>query len=418
MQHFIIVTLLGLLLYVGVVPAEANNHPTRPDFQITRSEFDGRNLRVEYINATGVYNRNRYDVAVQWHDANGNPIGTRRWLPIPQVDRGGVSIIKSPSRIELSYRRGKKTYGESLTKYIAARPDAAAILRVTVDDGDRIAEVDEKNNEVRLSFPLPDLVAVGAKFLDEDSATFTYRKDNVAAINDPFRIGFTWIDNVGELLAATRWVNVLEPLLGKEITLNTNRTDASYLNEKKRQANDRLDWYLARRPEKATQLKIMVDDAGTVTEANEDNNTIVLQVPLPKYADLTVQNIEMETEEETVVRALVTNSGEKAAPKSQGRIRIDIGNDGTWDLSSPMITVPALPVGESTSITASFKLDVPEGDYGIEGCVDVKSAIKETDESNNCFEGEITIAPEDESTTADEEEEEGDEDVEEESDEE
>ncbi|MBI4434638.1 hypothetical protein HY635_02370, partial [Candidatus Uhrbacteria bacterium] len=66
----------------------------RPDLAITSASFDGRNLHVEYGNKTGVgYPRVRYEVGFQWYDAAGKPVGERHWLPVPEVERGGVAIL-------------------------------------------------------------------------------------------------------------------------------------------------------------------------------------------------------------------------------------------------------------------------------------------------------------------------------------
>ena len=87
---------LGGFFYTQRVSAQAQ----KPDFKVTTATFDGVNLHVEYINATGVgYPKVRYEVGFQWYDAQDQPVGIRHWLPVPEVERGGVSILDTKYRI-------------------------------------------------------------------------------------------------------------------------------------------------------------------------------------------------------------------------------------------------------------------------------------------------------------------------------
>ncbi len=278
----------------------------RPDLKITVATFDGRNLHVEYVNATGVYDRRRYEVGFQWYDAAGQSIGVRHWLPQPEVERGGVAILDTKYRTELSYKRRDGVYGRRLSAFVAERPDTAVELRVTVDDGDRIGETDETNNIAALKFSLPDLQITAAGFTDASRVELKYRNANPAVIAQSFRIGFTWVDDAGAVQAATRWVYALEPESGAEATLQTMRTDASYISESGGQAGDRLDWYLGRRPAKAAQLKITLDDAGTVTESNEQNNAVLLRVAMP---DLTIRDAVLFGDTLTLTSANASDAG-------------------------------------------------------------------------------------------------------------
>ncbi|MBI4434791.1 hypothetical protein HY635_03180, partial [Candidatus Uhrbacteria bacterium] len=243
-------------------------------------------------NKTGVgYPRVRYEVGFQWYDAAGKPVGERHWLPVPEVERGGVAILDTQYRIDLTYRRSGGNYNRRLLDFILQRPNTAEELRVTVDDGDRVSEADERNNVAALRFALPDLSITGAKWTPSYQVEIRYRNVNAAAIADPFRIGFTWVDDAGAELAATRWVNVVEPVVGSEAILGSRGTDVSYLTERGRQASDRLDWYLERRPARATSIRAVLDDAQTVTEVSERNNMVLLRAPLP---DLVVRDAKLD----------------------------------------------------------------------------------------------------------------------------
>ncbi|MDO8599533.1 MAG: hypothetical protein Q7S02_05480, partial [bacterium] len=283
-----LVALAAAFFVVAWVPA-AHAQTPRPDFKITTASFDGRNLHVEYVNATGVgYPRIRYEVGFQWYDAAGKPVGERHWLPVPEVERGGVAILDTKYRIDLTYRRSGSNYNRRLLDFILQRPNTAEELRVTVDDGDRVPETDESNNVARLRIPLPDLQITGATFRSPNQLELSYRNANPSPIPLPFRIGFTWAEESGTHVNATRWINVVEPRNGATETSVLSRTDASYITPQGRQAGDRLDWYFERRPGNATRLQVTMDDAGTVREQNEQNNLVSVRPFLP---DLVVRDV-------------------------------------------------------------------------------------------------------------------------------
>lgn len=283
---------VAAFLFAIALPAVAQRSADRPDLKITQAQFDGRNLHVEYINTTGVgYPKTRYEVGFQWYDASGQSLGSRRWIPVPEVERGGVSILDSKYRIDLSYKRNDgRIYGEQLSYFIAQRPGGAAELRVTVDDGDRVSETDETNNMASLKFLLPDLQITSAKFMGANRVELQYRNANPAAITYPFRLGFTWVDDAGAAVAEMRWVEAFDPTpVGSAATVSTVRRYASYIGSGGRMSTDRLDWYLERRPAQASQLKIAIDESRTVAESDEQNNVVLLRPILPdlviKYVD-------------------------------------------------------------------------------------------------------------------------------------
>ncbi|MBI4142415.1 hypothetical protein HY480_00910, partial [Candidatus Uhrbacteria bacterium] len=286
---FVVPMAIGALLLLGIASAQAQQG--RPDFQVIKATFDGRNLHVEYVNATGVgYPRVRYEVGFQWYDSTGKPVGERHWLPVPEVERGGVAILDTKYRIDLTYRRSGSNYNRRLLDFILQRPNTAEELRVTVDDGDRVSETNESNNVASLRIPLPDLWITGAKFLSPNQLELSYRNLNPSPIPLPFRIGFTWAMESGTHLTPTRWINVVEPRDGATETVVLSRTDASYITTQNRQAGDRLDWYFERRPGNATRLQVTMDDAGTVREQNELNNMVSVRPFLP---DLVVRDAKL-----------------------------------------------------------------------------------------------------------------------------
>gem|GEM_PF-5508423 len=372
----------------------------RPDFQITKASFDGRSMHVEYVNATGVgYPRVRYEVGFQWYDASGRSVGERHWLPVPEVERGGVAILDTKYRIDLTYRRSGSNYNRRLLDFILQRPNAAEELRVTVDDGDRVSETNESNNVASLRIPLPDLQITGAKFLSPNRLELSYRNANPSPIPLPFRIGFTWAEEGGTYANATRWINVLEPRDGATETVVLSRTDASYITPQGRQAGDRLDWYFERRPGNATRLQVTMDDAGTVREQNEQNNLVSVRPFLP---DLVVRDARLDG---VVLSFTYGNGGEGLIRDIASRVVFQWLDGNGQPIGSPrwsgfaqfeprqVLTVRgdrfdvqyAVPGTNrvATQRLTAYLADRPQDAMRFRIQVDDEQRIRETDEANN-----------------------------------
>lgn len=380
-------------------PAHAQVRADRPDLRVTTASFDGRNLHVEYVNATGVYDRRRYEVGFQWYDAAGKEVGVRHWLPQPEVERGGVAILDTKYRIDLTYRRSGSNYNRRLLDFILQRPNAAEELRVTLDDGDRIPETDETNNVARLKLPLPDLQITSAKFLTPNRLELSYRNANPSPIPLPFRIGFTWAEEGGASANATRWINVLEPAAGATETVVLSRTDASYLTAQGRQSGDRLDWYFERRPGNATRLQVTMDSEGTVREQNEQNNLVSVRPFLPdlvvrdaKFADgrltFTYGNAGEGYIRDIASRVTFQWVGTEGKPVSEPRwsgfAQMDPGQTFTVDASRFDVTY-AIPGTNRTTTQrlAAYVAQRPADATQLRITIDDEQRILESDERNN-----------------------------------
>lgn len=124
-----------------------------------------------------------------------------------------------------------------------------------------------------------------------------------------------------------------------------------------------------------------------VAETDEINNCLAdtFKVTAP---DLRVQPLGFEPAslfEEGFVgfKSLIENRGDKKAGPSSARFRIDVGNNGTWDIS---INAPAgaVDVGQSESKEWAPNWSAALGTHRYEICADVNSEISESNENNNC----------------------------------
>jgi len=79
----------------------------------------------------------------------------------------------------------------------------------------------------------------------------------------------------------------------------------------------------------------------------------------------------------------VRNAGNTVAGASKFRVRIDIGRDGTWDVTSTIFDVSALnPNTVSSNIV--FSWDPVSGGHNTETCVDFNNEVDESNENDNC----------------------------------
>ncbi|HEY4516275.1 MAG TPA: CARDB domain-containing protein [Candidatus Paceibacterota bacterium] len=81
-------------------------------------------------------------------------------------------------------------------------------------------------------------------------------------------------------------------------------------------------------------------------------------------------------------RVNIRNSGAGSAGSSQARLRIDIGNNGSWDLTPGNATTGALSSGASES--ENWNASINAGTHRFEFCADINNSVSESNESNNC----------------------------------
>ena len=91
-------------------------------------------------------------------------------------------------------------------------------------------------------------------------------------------------------------------------------------------------------------------------------------------------------------QGVVRNAGTAAASvSSSARLRLDINNDGTFDLTPANQTTTALAVGSVETETWSNAWTVTTGTHRLEICADVGSTITESSEANNCLTTTFTV---------------------------
>jgi hypothetical protein len=92
------------------------------------------------------------------------------------------------------------------------------------------------------------------------------------------------------------------------------------------------------------------------------------------------------------VTASIKNQGGTAARSSSSRLRIDVGNNGTWDAAATQATEKLLIGSTETEYWGSV-WTAPIGTHKIEVCSDSLNIVTESAEGNNCTSTVVTILP-------------------------
>lgn len=132
-------------------------------------------------------------------------------------------------------------------------------------------------------------------------------------------------------------------------------------------------------------ISIMVDHNDSVTEKNERNNQVTTYIKiLPIPPDLSIRNVSfkkiVEEGEETYLNLTVINTGHDI--NEAIKVRFSIGNHSITK------TLPPLPLLEETNVSFKWKVDFI-GCRKISVQIDPDNVIKESNESNNIWEGSI-----------------------------
>ncbi|MBI2009489.1 hypothetical protein HYS84_03765, partial [Candidatus Saccharibacteria bacterium] len=121
--------------------------------------------------------------------------------------------------------------------------------------------------------------------------------------------------------------------------------------------------------------------------------------PPPVQADYVVQNLAVAPvnpiEGELIsFSATVKNQGSGAASSSSPtRLRLDIDDDGTYDLTPADQITTALAASGAENESWSNVWTAQAGTHKFEVCVDVEEAISESDETNNCGAQTFIVSP-------------------------
>lgn len=135
-------------------------------------------------------------------------------------------------------------------------------------------------------------------------------------------------------------------------------------------------------------VEICADVNNIVSEVNEDNNcntkTFTINAGQP---DLVVEGLLVDPLNITAGATIglygtVKHSLGGPAGAFQNRLRIDIDNNGTWDITPDLVNTSSLSFGQTTTLSWSNAWTATAGLHKFEICVDINNAIVEYSESN------------------------------------
>lgn len=135
---------------------------------------------------------------------------------------------------------------------------------------------------------------------------------------------------------------------------------------------------------------VCIDTSNVITELNEENNCLTVEVDTRDLPDLEVTNIQRDPGTSELV-VTVANNGPSDVVTYMNDPYIYIYIDGVRKriYSHSMLSDRNfLKAGESSEIRT--QVNDEQTQYVVEACVDARSAIEETDESNNCYQTTIT----------------------------
>ena len=115
--------------------------------------------------------------------------------------------------------------------------------------------------------------------------------------------------------------------------------------------------------------------------------------PQPDYyisVDSTPAQTGAAVGESATFLAGVRNQGAASKQSSAARLRIDVGEDGSWDVTLQSESLGSLATNKSARVTWTWK-PTTKGNHGWELCADTPSSIVESNEVNNCASGSFTV---------------------------
>lgn len=274
-------------------------------------------IAVIYRNDGAPISSQSYAVSFQWVDAAGTGLSPKQTLKRNALVAQGRDILPWNTtivegtvmareqrcyttgsflrrRTKCDYIQVPRTITQPLAAYRAARPRSDALLAVVLDDGNRIAEIDEGNNSARVgdtpfrgaSPVLPaELVVTRATFDGVFLFVVFQNQSSVSIVNRPFDVGLQWLDKAGSPLGDRRFLRYKNLASGKvevidsKIPLFTLAQTGSGLDDTK--TAEPLPMYLIRRPVNAAKLRVTVDDRNQISEVNKTNNVVIIELPTP-----------------------------------------------------------------------------------------------------------------------------------------
>lgn len=162
-------------------------------------------------------------------------------------------------------------------------PDNARTLRITVDQNQRVSELNEKNNVVDVERPMADLRVLNGRFYETREGfvkkVLEFKPINVGTNPVSYRnntlmtVGLTWM--AGETPIGTPYI--FNALPAQYIARNTNDIVGYWRFDS--QNFPLVETWLNEPPANATGLKMRLDENNVVVEKREDNNIALFTIP-------------------------------------------------------------------------------------------------------------------------------------------
>ena len=142
------------------------------------------------------------------------------------------------------------------------------------------------------------------------------------------------------------------------------------------------------------ELKVCADGANALTESNEINNCVTTTLSVTgTIPDLVVESVDiapdpLKANQPLSFAATVRNRGGAPAKPSIATLRLDMGNNGDWDINAGAVPISALAInGAETALWREVVVGTA-GTHKFEVCADAVSEpelrITESIETNNC----------------------------------
>lgn len=259
-------------------------------------------------------------------------------------------------------------------------------FRICADAQNSVDESDETNNCSETTFQAPDIAGLQADLVVE-AASFS-PPDPVGAGNLMTFMGT--VRNAGSVAVADSSVTRLRIDIGNngswDVIVNTS-TGSLFPNEMEEEIWPNA-WIATLGTHK---FEICADVNNTVSEGNEKNNCASRVFEVIKKPDLIVSSISFSPlypglNQYITFNGVIKNQGDATSSLSQARLRIDAGNNGSWDVVvSPDQSVSGLAPAGTATITwqSAWQASFP-GTSAFEICADAAITVNELNELNNC----------------------------------
>ena len=138
------------------------------------------------------------------------------------------------------------------------------------------------------------------------------------------------------------------------------------------------------------RFEVCADVENMITESNEANNcsylTWTFKLPSGKWPDLKVGFLSVGRGSDFLTPlALIENEGGSVASSFAVKARVDIDDDGSWDIVPPFVSIGSISYDSGEFINWPRLWQLPKTEtYKIEVCADSEGKVLESNESNNC----------------------------------